>query len=76
MNKCSLCIHIRVVFSDSQKPYGQAYDTFTMCNRIKCQLEIDFQEYKGIVLKEGSLKGGWDPSAHYGNISYSVLKIY
>ena len=35
LNKCSLCIHNKVVFSNSQKPYGLAF-----CNRIKCQLEI------------------------------------
>ena len=33
-------MHIEVVFSNSQKPYGLACDIFPLCNRIKCLLEI------------------------------------
>ena len=33
-------MHIKVVFSNSQKPYGLAYNIFSLCNRIKCRLEI------------------------------------
>ena len=40
LNKWSLCIQIKVGFSNLQKPYGLAYDIFPLCHRIKCQLEI------------------------------------
>ena len=49
LNKCSLCIHIKVVFSNSQKPYVLAYDIFPLCNRIKCRSEI-CENIGGIVL--------------------------
>ena len=34
-------MHInKVVFSNSQNPYDLACDIFSLCNRIKCWLEI------------------------------------
>ena len=35
LNKCSLCIHIKVVFSNSQKPSDLSYDIFPLCNVVK-----------------------------------------
>ena len=60
MKKCSLFMHIKVVFSNSQKPYGLAYDIFSLCNRIKCRLEIcENTGGKALFCKgEGSLKVG------------------
>ena len=59
LNKCSLCIHIKVVFSNSQNAYDLANDILPLCNRIECQLEI-CKKYGGIALfcKWGSIKGG------------------
>ena len=53
-------VHIKVVFSNSQKPYGLAYDIFSLCNRLKCRLEIcENTGGKALFCKaEGSLKVG------------------
>ena len=53
-------VHIKVVFSNSQKPYGLAYDIFSLRNRIKCRLEIcENTGGKALFCKaEGSLKVG------------------
>ena len=55
-----LCIQIKVVFSNFQKPYCLVYDIFPLSNRIKCWLGIH-KNIVGIALffvNEGITKSG------------------